>query len=278
MANRYKIFFLTIFIAIFLLNDHYLKFNHPSLLTGKLSDFIGLFLTGWLLTRLKNTHGHRVMVVCFIAVVFSLYKVDFFKPLIMIFNQNHIFYFSQQKDYTDLLALVSLLPLLFYDFKIVYDKLWVKYLVYPLITVSLLATVGTTGNFGIIEYDLSKDRVYKRFTKLKAMKPELFASDSLHYYLLTRNFQNAQPLAKDLYSDSSNFLIKPSGTEDIIQMGFVKGTDDWNKPGSELAFIGIFPAEGRWKFEKDMNTLEEKYYRDKFFKEIDPFIRGGMIQ
>src|SRR3972149_6580371 len=46
-------------VALLLLNDHFLKQAYPSILTGKLSDFAGLFFFPFLLGVLVGLSGWR---------------------------------------------------------------------------------------------------------------------------------------------------------------------------------------------------------------------------
>jgi hypothetical protein len=73
-------------IALLLLNDHVFKRTFPSVLTGKLSDFAGLFFFPFLLAALVGLAGgsglrrreHSVMAACFLltASAFALIKLD----------------------------------------------------------------------------------------------------------------------------------------------------------------------------------------------------------
>lgn len=73
-------------VALLLLNDHVLKRAFPSILTGKLSDFAGLFFFPFLLAAIggvaarlvgRRPRGERVMAACFAATAcgFALIKV-----------------------------------------------------------------------------------------------------------------------------------------------------------------------------------------------------------
>jgi hypothetical protein len=109
-------------IALLLLNDHVLKQLFPSILTGKLSDFAGLFFFPFLaaaVVGLAGVHGrrrgpHPVMAACFAATAlcFALIKVDPASNAFAVRSLQAAWGLPVRivRDPTDLVALAALWP------------------------------------------------------------------------------------------------------------------------------------------------------------------------
>lgn len=115
--NRRKSYLLTspvyvAAVALLLLNDFALKRSYPCWLTGKLSDFTGLF--SFCLLALIIWPQPRVLLG--IALSFALWKSPFSQPLVTSWNTLTGWLINRTTDYTDLIAL-SVIPLawIFYE-------------------------------------------------------------------------------------------------------------------------------------------------------------------
>jgi hypothetical protein len=109
-------------IALLLLNDHLLKLVAPSFLTGKLSDFAGLFFFPFLLAallslllwpwRCNRPRWVGVLAVAITAVTFVLVKVTFWGHAWAIHGLSSVLGhpITIARDPTDLIALVMLWP------------------------------------------------------------------------------------------------------------------------------------------------------------------------
>src|SRR5262245_57038141 len=95
-------------LALLVLNDFVLKPLFHNDLTGKLSDFAGLFaLTLFVATLWPQ---HRRLAACVIAVSFTFWKTSYAEPLIEAWNAVAPFAFGRTVDLTDLVAL-PMIPL-----------------------------------------------------------------------------------------------------------------------------------------------------------------------
>lgn len=90
-------------IILLVLNDHIWKYTYHNWFTGKLSDFVGLFVFTLLLISFfpkKKIH------VSFIAsILFIWWKSTFSEPFIVLFS-NYFYPISRIIDYTDLYAII----------------------------------------------------------------------------------------------------------------------------------------------------------------------------
>lgn len=95
-------------LAILLVNDFVLKPAFHNWLTGKLSDFAGLF--AFALFWISLAPRHRVMVLVVVAAAYAFWESVLSQPLIDLWNGGNLFGLSRVVDYTDLAAL-TVLPL-----------------------------------------------------------------------------------------------------------------------------------------------------------------------
>lgn len=93
-------------LALLTLNDYYLKYAFGNWLTGKLSDFSGLFFV----TMLFCTFFPRskTVVSAVLAITFAAWKSPISDPLIAILQSLGFGWFGRVVDYTDLIALIVL--------------------------------------------------------------------------------------------------------------------------------------------------------------------------
>src|SRR2546421_8453980 len=95
-------------LAILLANDLWWKAAYGNWLTGKLSDFAGLFVVVVLATAFRPAYGRATGLA--IAVAFVLWKSPLSQPLIDGWNAVAPYRIARVVDYTDLLAL-AVIPL-----------------------------------------------------------------------------------------------------------------------------------------------------------------------
>lgn len=104
-------FFFLMALALLLLNDHYLKTEYHNWITGKLSDFSGLFVFSIVISLFFKKHSWIPFIGT--ALFFIWWKSPLSNSLINIWNSFGFFYIQRVVDYTDLYAL-SVLPLAFH--------------------------------------------------------------------------------------------------------------------------------------------------------------------
>ena len=95
-------------LALLVVNDFALKPLFHNALTGKLSDFAGLFALTLFVATLWPRHRH--LAACVIAVSFTFWKTSYAEPLIEAWNAVAPFAFGRVVDLTDLVAL-PMIPL-----------------------------------------------------------------------------------------------------------------------------------------------------------------------
>lgn len=98
-------------LAILLLNDFILKGYYGNWLTGKLSDFAGLFIFPIFWTAFFPRYKKQIFLLT--ALIFILWKSEFSSFLINYWNIVSWYNIGRVVDYTDLIALVSL-PMAYY--------------------------------------------------------------------------------------------------------------------------------------------------------------------
>lgn len=95
-------------ILVLFLNDHVFKAAFHNWWTGKLSDFVGMFILPLLLSYFFPRYIKQVIAGS--ALFFMFWKSPYSQPLIDVYNQVALIEISRVVDYSDLMAL-SMLPL-----------------------------------------------------------------------------------------------------------------------------------------------------------------------
>lgn len=120
-------------------NDFYLKFHYPSLLTGKLSDFAGLYVFAQFIAAVT---GARITWSAIASAVFFIaWKSPLATPLIEFANRYSPLQIQRVVDYTDLAALAVLpLAVWLYDARTNWRWSFIKYPAGMLALLSIMAT------------------------------------------------------------------------------------------------------------------------------------------
>lgn len=126
-------------LALLLLNDFVFKSLFHNGVTGKLSDFAGLFTFPLFWSAFFPKHKLKIFI--FTAVTFAFWKSALSQPLINLWNSTGIFTLYRVVDYTDLAALI-MLPFAYHYYK----KQPVAWRLSPLIPLflSVIAFVATS--------------------------------------------------------------------------------------------------------------------------------------
>lgn len=95
-------------LGVLLLNDHVLKPHLPGMLSGKLSDFAGLFIVGMLVVAIAGVRRAPLSLVA-VAVLFAFWKSPLADAAIAFWSAIAPYRIGRVVDYTDLLALPMLL-------------------------------------------------------------------------------------------------------------------------------------------------------------------------
>lgn len=106
-----RLFLISLFLL--LLNDFYLKAEFHNFLTGKLSDFAGLFVFS--LFFIAFFPNRKLLILVFTAIFFAFWKSSFSENLIQYWNSFDLIPIWRAVDYTDLIALLVLPFAYFYS-------------------------------------------------------------------------------------------------------------------------------------------------------------------
>jgi len=145
-------------LCVLLLNDHYLKYQWHNWLTGKLSDFTGVFVLAVLLI---TVFGHRLYMCLLAGALFAYWKLPFSQPFIDWLNSLG-FPAARAIDYTDLSSLIMLWPAYKLQPYNYLPKRLTHGLKIPVLLISLFAIVATApprGYYGH-SYDLPKGFIW----------------------------------------------------------------------------------------------------------------------
>jgi hypothetical protein len=177
-----RFFLIGLFLLIF--NDHFLKYAYPSFLSGKLSDFAGLFIFPIFFSVFWFDKKKWIYIITGVGFIF--WKSTYSQPIIDFIN------LSRVVDYSDLFALIILPFSLKYINEYRAEKVEFRILNSLIICVSLFAFVATTLPKKILEVKLEIGEDYllpfdkKEF--LLKRKKEFYGSslkdnqkDSLYY-------------------------------------------------------------------------------------------------
>ncbi len=143
-TTRLDVFATPQFIAtllLLLLNDHVLKYSFPGWLTGKLSDFAGVFV---FVSFFYACFPKRNALINYsTAFIFILWKSPYSQLLIDYWNSLNILVVERVVDYTDLLAL-TILPVAKIHFTNLGGYHSKRILAIPIAYLSLFAILGTS--------------------------------------------------------------------------------------------------------------------------------------
>jgi hypothetical protein len=175
-------------LGLLLLNDFYLKYEYSTFLTGKLSDFAGLFIFPYFLSSVRINWTKSIYIVT--AVLFVFWKSPYSQELIDSARTLGIG-FNRVIDYTDLFALI-ILPFSFWYFqKQLLTAIKInKYLTVPLSVISLFAIWATTLPREKVDLNLTLNEEYV----LEMSKADIFSSiQAGHGYsdTLTKNLTDS---------------------------------------------------------------------------------------
>jgi hypothetical protein len=143
-TTRLDVFATPLFVAalfLLLLNDHVLKYSFPGCLTGKLSDFAGLFV--FVSFFYACFPKRKALINYATAFVFIFWKSPYSQLSIDYWNSLNILVVERVVDYTDLLAL-TILPVAKIHFTNLSGYHPKRILAIPIAYLSLFAILGTS--------------------------------------------------------------------------------------------------------------------------------------
>lgn len=176
-----KLFLLALFVL--LLNDFFLKYYFHNYITGKLSDFAGLFIFPYFISSFSGKRIKEIYILT--GVLFVFWKSEFSQPIITFFN-NYNFGVNRIVDYSDLVSLI-VLPFSYtyrltksYNLKKDFNPI-VRYVIICISCFSFIAT-SVQKEFG--EINLKSDFKITSNNNTDTIKKELelYATSNNKYY------------------------------------------------------------------------------------------------
>jgi hypothetical protein len=164
-------FLLNLFLLI--ANDHWWKHAYPNALTGKISDFAGVFVQAVFLVACCRFK--KIYAIIFTALFFAWWKSPLSETVIAGFG------LARVVDYSDLAA-ISVLPIVFYLKPFQYGRLHYRYAIPFIAVIAWTAMVATTlpYRFGGFRYPEGYVLVDKRWLTKLTVDQFFQKLDSLH--------------------------------------------------------------------------------------------------
>lgn len=207
MKNSHYLLNGVFLIALFglLFNDFYLKAAFPSILSGKLSDVTGLIVFVFFFIFLL---GNRFKTAIFVVttLLFCWWKSSLSTGFISNWNELFPFYSIERVvDYTDLICLLVLIPVYFYQ----PDKTPLSFnkqqIAIPVLLLSIFAITATSKAKDLSAYNTSTRYSIDKSYKLKITRAEFLNDLSLTNITIEKN-PNATPPSKP--GDPHFYILK----------------------------------------------------------------------
>lgn len=226
-------------LCLLLVNDYYLKQAFPGLITGKLSDFSGLFVFGLCVVLIN--HRHLPVLLTLVGLLFVLWKSNFSDYFITLWNLNGHWLIGRTVDYTDLAALV-ILPFT-YKYAQTYKPLKIKSLVvYPVFALTIFGIMGTSpARYGTRMDVAEGNSVYQD----KSTESEQYsaAMEAIHDAALLNGL-------KCISCNQASFHRKYEGKGVVLELNYA--------PDKKRVYIGIYSQEPyRTKYEEQKIAVEK---------------------
>jgi hypothetical protein len=174
MTRNYKIFTSFWFIAaltVLLLNDFVLKGHYQNWVTGKLSDFSGLFVFALFWTGFYP--NHKMKIFWLTGILFIFWKSPYSQATIDFWNDLGVLTIYRIVDYSDLIALTVLPLAYFMDMNIERLRIFKINPTYPII-VSAFAFMATSYLTDVninkdYQFPFPKDTLINRINKIDSL-------------------------------------------------------------------------------------------------------------
>ena len=228
------------------INDFILKFNFPGVVTGKLSDFSGLFVFPFFFSVLLPNWRKTIYLLS--GFLFILWKMPISDSLINVFNTLDIFFIKRVADVTDLISLVILpISLAYFNREYLKPKRISKLQVYFFSTFSLFAFTATTIGQKEFKKELEINKTYNL-----PLNKETFLKD---YTSQSRGFKLQE-------SDTSLYLYCEAVDNRRIRLTFEASLFKLNNTTTRLNIYKLthYEIENKGLF-SGPDEEEEEYYK-----------------
>ena len=253
-------------LVTLLLNDFYLKYAYPNDLTGKLSDFAGLFIFPFFFSAFRPQSKKSIYLAT--AVVFIIWKSEISQPWIEFMNSIGIGIY-RTVDYSDFLA-VTILPLSYRYFKNEYYSYAnnSKISTASLAAISLFSFCATSLPRQEVEIRADTDKTFV----LNLSKAEVFSRLSSTY----SNTNTFKETSKDslfyLYFDIDDLKADVTAVAEIYSIGPNRTVIKLDSVSSAYITGGLFSGVDQEDMDR-MKVLKpaelETYFETYFVKKLE---------
>ncbi len=272
-ASRIVSFGFLISLSVLLLNDYVLKSTFPGLVTGKLSDFAGLFAFPMFFSELVRSRKREIYALTFVG--FVLWKMPACDGVLNLLNSLSSIHFSRVQDYSDYIAMVVL------PFSYAYRPRCLVSSRSPLVFAKVLLSgiavfsfVGTAGGHQSIS-------TYKLICPKKLVRTqmsEFFLKRPM--YIVPKDHQsvrmkNSSPLSSNELrspdTDSTNFYFWATlnyRTPIIVWVAIQGGGYNWDRGPTEICLMGFSHIDGSFSGGSNLSYLERKALIDWFESKV----------
>lgn len=201
-------------LTLLLLNDFYLKYHYPSVLTGKLSDFAGLFIFPFFFSAFFKKQSRHIYILT--GLLFIFWKSSLSQPFIDWLCNLTTLGFYRTVDPTDLIAL-TVLPFSYFSFqKRTLEQIRTSFSFSLLVcAVSVFSFCATTLPRQGVQADTKSSKIYL----LPITKEVLFSKlNAGHGYSDTLQ-KNLQDSLFYLYFCIPDFYADVTAISEIISIG-----------------------------------------------------------
>lgn len=197
-------------LLLLLVNDFYLKFVFPGFLTGKLSDFSGLFIFPYFFSVFFIRQKKQIYFLT--SFLFILWKLPVTSPLINWINDFDVIYLRRITDVTDLIAIL-ILPVSYKYFNQQLVKGY-TYNRFQVFTISLLAIFSFCAT-SVAEKEYPKPIFIGKAYKMNVNKELLLKKikKESHFSVFEVNdtvFEISSPVDITIYDDSHRVFYSAS--------------------------------------------------------------------
>jgi hypothetical protein len=282
-------------LSLLLLNDFYFKYEFHNWLTGKISDFAGLFLFSVFLIAFFSSY--KKVILAFVSLFFLWWKSSLSDPLIVFLNNSFHLPVNRVTDYSDYLTLVAV-GLVYYIKPLYYSPGVMRTMATSFVgIVSFFSFTATSMPRHLMYYPYRQNEVRfdKRYTssktgdqilqKLETMKIDFFL-DSVRfypakgydfYYRIRSNndsIKKWQPIINN--ADSSVFVRRADGEfyvlpqyvidrDTLFNVEFtIHKNNERRKPSS--VFLESFRVSDSRKYDNFYDSRLRKKYKKNFRK------------
>lgn len=188
-------------LVILLLNDIFLKYQFPNFLTGKLSDFAGLFAFSFFLFAFFPKH--KKIVSLLIIAFFIFWKSPLSQGMIGIWNDLQIYHIGRAIDFSDLMAL----PMVFLADRYIRKEISVSALRRFSIPIALIAVFSFCSTSYLHVYTIDKSFVVPLSKEDVVRRINEISSRCDNFIPLSANTENADTTFVDYDSDTVSYSV-----------------------------------------------------------------------